>query len=225
MDRQRLHGHALALLLLGGSLGDQLGRKRVFVAGLVAFGGVHAVRAGADDRVPGWRPSPQGVGGAARPRQPLDPGGHLPPRRSGPWAIGAWSGMAGVTSSIGPFLGGWLIDTFSWRWIFFINVPLAAICIVIAIRRARDDPVELLDLRGAAITIALAAISCAAIEQGTSASPWPPWSAWCRWWRSTAVEHRSSHPMLPLGVSSRASSAGPTSTFAVYTRAERRSSW
>ena len=49
-------------------------------------------------------------------------------------AVGAWSGLAGVASAIGPFLGGWLIDAASWRYIFLINVPLAAVAVVVTLR-------------------------------------------------------------------------------------------
>ena len=61
---------------------------------------------------------------AARARQPRDHR-RVVPRRRPRAAIGAWSGLAGISGAVGPFLGGWLIDTFSWRWVFLINVPLA----------------------------------------------------------------------------------------------------
>ena len=49
-------------------------------------------------------------------------------------AIGAWSGLSGVSTALGPFVGGWLIDALSWRWIFFINVPLAVVVLLAALR-------------------------------------------------------------------------------------------
>lgn len=211
-----------SLLLLGGSMGDQLGRRRVFVSGLVVFTAASVLC--------GFAPSTgflvgaralQGVGGAL-----LVPGSlsilaatfHPDDRAR---AIGAWSGMAGVTSSLGPFLGGWLIDAFSWRLIFFINVPLAAIAVVVAVRHVpetRAPQRQPLDLVGAAlVTVALAGISYAAIEQGASAQG--PAAvvgaialvAFLMW------ERRSSHPMLPLGVfRSRQFSGANLTTFAVY---------
>jgi EmrB/QacA subfamily drug resistance transporter len=188
-----------ALLLLGGSLGDRLGRRRVFVAGLVVFTGASVLC--------GLAPGPgllvaaravQGVGGAL-----LVPGSmaiiaatfHADDRGR---AIGAWSGLSGVASSIGPFLGGWLIDAASWRWVFLINVPLAVVTIAIAVRHVPDtraEHQEPLDVPGAVlVTAALAAISYGAIEQivaivglglvGLVAF--------------VAVERASSHPMLPM---------------------------
>ena len=72
----------------------------------------------------------QGVGGAL-----LTPGSLALCRRRSPAedrarAIGAWSGLGGVAAAVGPFLGGWLVDAASWRWVFLINVPLAPRCVV-----------------------------------------------------------------------------------------------
>jgi MFS family permease len=81
-------------LLLGGSLGDHYGRRRIFVTGVVS------------DRGP---------------------------------AIGAWSGLGGVTAAIGPFLGGWLVQAASWRLIFLINLPLAALVVWVALRHVPES--------------------------------------------------------------------------------------
>ena len=211
-----------ALLLLGGSLGDQLGRRRVFVAGLLAFTAASMLCGIAPNTgfLIGAR-ALQGVGGAL-----LVPGSlsilaatfHPEDRAR---AIGAWSGMAGVTSSIGPFLGGWLIDAFSWRLIFFINVPLAAIAVAMTLRHVPETraPVRApLDLAGAAlITVSLAGISFAAIEQGSAASPYAAVVGVVALAAFLWVEHRSSHPMLPLDVfRSRQFSGANLTTFAVY---------
>src|SRR5262245_21024515 len=115
-----------ALILLGGSLGDRFGRKRIFQLGIVVFaaGSVLCAVAPTAPMLIVARVI-QGVGGAL-----LTPGSlaileasFRPDERSK--AIGAWSGLSGVASAIGPFLGGWLVDAASWRWIFLINVPLA----------------------------------------------------------------------------------------------------
>ncbi len=132
-----------ALLLVGGSLGDLYGRKLIFVWGLGGFtlasllcalapsvGVLIAARA------------LQGVGAAM-----LVPGslaiisGSFRDEDKGQ-AIGAWSGLSGVTTAVGPFIGGWLVDSVSWRLVFFINLPLALIAIAITLRyvpESRDE--------------------------------------------------------------------------------------
>ncbi|HEV3498637.1 MAG TPA: MFS transporter, partial [Actinomycetes bacterium] len=119
-----------SLLLLGGALGDRYGRRRVFEVGVVAFtcasvlcgvaptlGSLVAARA------------VQGIGGAL-----LVPGSlallsaSFAPEDRGT-AVGAWSGLAGAFSAIGPFLGGWLVDGVSWRLVFLINLPVAALVV------------------------------------------------------------------------------------------------
>jgi predicted MFS family arabinose efflux permease len=124
-----------SLILVAGSLGDIVGRRRVFLVGVIWFA-VASVLCG-------LAPNPltlivaralQGVGGAL-----LTPGslailqsGFRPEDRAR--AIGAWSGLAGVSTAIGPFLGGWLVIEASWRWIFWINVPLAAVVVLVTLR-------------------------------------------------------------------------------------------
>ena len=134
-----------ALILIGGSLGDHLGRKRIFLIGVVIFTAASVWC--------GLAPGPQqliiaravqGVGGAL-----LTPGSlaiisaAFPVGERG-GAIGLWSGASALTSAVGPLLGGFLIDAISWRWIFFINVPLALATFLIGIWRvpeSRDDEV------------------------------------------------------------------------------------
>ena len=114
-----------SLILLGGSLGDHYGRKRVFMLGVALFtaASVWCGLAPSAGQLIAAR-AVQGVGGAL-----LTPGslaiisasfGEGERGR----AIGLWSGFSAITSALGPVLGGWLIDTLSWRWIFFLNVPL-----------------------------------------------------------------------------------------------------
>jgi EmrB/QacA subfamily drug resistance transporter len=192
-----------ALLLLGGSLGDRYGHRTVFVAGAAVFT-VASVLCG-------FAPTTgfliaartlQGVGGAM-----LVPGSlaiiaatfHPDDRGR---AIGAWSGLAGVASSLGPFLGGWLIDSVSWRLVFLINVPLAAATIWISIRHVPDTRSSLhapIDIPGAAlITVALAGISYAAIDHGSGAAIIAAVVGAIALVGFLVVEHRSTHPMLPL---------------------------
>ena len=115
------------LLLVGGALGDRYGRRRIFVVGVVWFALSSLVCALAPDAgvlIAGR--ALQGVGGAL-----LTPGSlailqasFTPDDRAR--AIGAWSGLGGVATAIGPFAGGFLISAVSWRLIFLINLPLAA---------------------------------------------------------------------------------------------------
>lgn len=129
-----------ALMLLGGSLGDLYGRRRVFTLGLAGFGVASALCALAPsiDVLIAAR-AVQGVAGAL-----LVPGSlsiisssfHGDDRAR---AVGAWSGLAGVASAVGPFLGGWLVDSGSWRLVFLINLPLTVVGIAIARRHVPES--------------------------------------------------------------------------------------
>src|SRR5947208_2852600 len=86
-------------------------------------------------------------------------------------AIGTWSGFTAMTTALGPVLGGWLIEHLSWRWVFFINLPLAVLVVVISLARvpeSRDEEmVQRLDGWGAALaTVGLCGITFALIEAG-----------------------------------------------------------
>lgn len=211
-----------ALLLLGGSLGDRFGRRRMFVTGLAWFTLASLLC--------GVAPTPgvliaaraiQGVGGAL-----LVPGSlsiiaaAFHPADRGR-AIGAWSGLAGVTASIGPFLGGWMIDAVSWRLIFLINVPLAAAAIAVAVRHVpetRSYDRRPLDFTGALlVTTALAGISYAAIEHSGAASALAAAVGVCALAGFLVVERSSPHPMLPLRIFRSGQFTGTNlTTLAVY---------
>lgn len=128
-----INGYTLTLaafVLLGGALGDHLGRRRIFVTGVVWFT-LASLVCGIAPNVETLIAARvlQGVGGAL-----LAPGSLALLQSSfreedRARAIGAWSGLAGATTALGPFVGGFLIDQVSWRWIFLINVPLAIIII------------------------------------------------------------------------------------------------
>jgi MFS family permease len=124
-----------ALILVGGSMGDQFGRKRIFLAGVVVFtiASVGCGLAGSTGSLIVAR-AVQGVGAAF-----LVPGSlaiisatfdDVDRGR----AIGTWSGFSAITSAIGPVAGGWLIEHAGWRSVFFLNVPLAAIVIMLSAR-------------------------------------------------------------------------------------------
>ncbi|WP_212911047.1 MFS transporter [Streptomyces sp. TS71-3] len=144
------------LILLGGALGDHLGRRRIFVVGVVWFAaGSLLCGVTPDDVVLVLARALQGIGGAL-----LTPGSLAliqasfhPDDRSR--AVGLWSGLGGVGAAIGPFVGGWLVDGPGWRWVFLLNVPLALVCVPIALRHVPEsrDPTSTgrFDILGAAL--------------------------------------------------------------------------
>jgi EmrB/QacA subfamily drug resistance transporter len=147
-----------SLLLVGGALGDRMGRRRIFVAGVALFAMASAACGLAEDvRQLVAARALQGLGGAL-----LVPGSlaliasAFPAALRGR-AIGTWSGSTAVATAIGPVLGGWLVGAVSWRAVFWINLPLAAVVIAIAVWRVpetRQAGARPLDLAGAAIVTA-----------------------------------------------------------------------
>ena len=141
-----LNGYLLtlaSLILLGGSLGDRYGRRRIFMlgTGLFTFASLLCAIAPSDEALVAARLL-QGIGGAL-----LTPGSlamiessFRPDDRAR--AIGAWSGLGGVATAIGPLLGGYLVDAVSWRAIFLINLPLGIFVIAMAARHVPEtrDP-------------------------------------------------------------------------------------
>jgi EmrB/QacA subfamily drug resistance transporter len=208
-----LNGYTLTLaafILLGGSLGDVLGRRRVFVLGALGFA-VASLLCAAAPTAPllvGARLL-QGIAGAL-----LTPGSLaiLSASFTGTdraAAIGAWSGFSGLAGAAGPFVGGYLIDALSWRWIFLLNLPLAAAVVAVSTRHvpeSRDDEAPArIDVAGAALGAgALGSLTYGLIDAGARGAT--PVSVACLAVAVLAggafvqVERRSSHPMLPLAV-------------------------
>ena len=129
-----------ALILVGGSLGDQYGRKRVFVTGVVLFTAASALCGlAASSRVLIIGRGVQGIGAAL-----LVPGSlaiisaTFDDRTRG-GAIGTWSGFSAMTTAIGPVAGGWLIEHVSWRAVFFLNVPLAIVVLALSWRYVAES--------------------------------------------------------------------------------------
>jgi EmrB/QacA subfamily drug resistance transporter len=192
-----------AFILLGGSLGDLYGRRRTFVGGLILFTGASVV-CGAAPTVEALVAARalQGLGAAL-----LVPGSLAivsavfdPDDRS--TAISAWSGLAGISTAIGPFVGGWLIASVSWRAVFLINVPLAAVAVAITMRhvpetRDEEETERVPDVPGAVIVaVALGAVAYGLIESqavwtmvGVAAAA-----------AFVVVERGRPHPMLPLEI-------------------------
>src|SRR5579859_6535942 len=216
------------LLLLGGTLGDSYGRRKVFQIGIVWFA-VASLLCGLapNAAVLIAARALQGVGGAL-----LTPGSLAILQASFAEedrmaAIGAWSGLGGVATAIGPFLGGWLIGAVSWRLVFFINLPLAVVVVAIAARHVPETkspgPVPRLDIKGAAcISGALAGITYGLIAAssdgwGSAAVLVPLAVGAVLLGLFVLVEARERQPMLPLGVfASRQFSAANAVTFVVY---------
>lgn len=214
-----------ALLLLGGSLGDRYGRRRLLQIGLVAFtlASIACGFAPTIHLLVAARAA-QGIGGAL-----LVPGSLAiitasfdPDDRA--WAVGAWSGMAGLATAIAPFLGGWLIDAVSWRAVFFINVPLATAALALSrkVPESRDEgaPAKL-DIAGAVTgSIALGTISFALIESNNGIGATEIVAAIIGLTCIVAfvlVERHSDHPMIPAGIfGSRQFVGANLATVAVY---------
>jgi EmrB/QacA subfamily drug resistance transporter len=215
------------LLLLGGSLGDHFGRRRMFVVGIVWFA-VASVICGiapSAEALIGAR-ALQGIGGAL-----LTPGSlaiieaTFRPSDRAP-AIGAWTGLGGVATAIGPLLGGLLTMTVSWRLVFFINLPLTAIALWAAIRHVPESRAEgepRLDFAGATLT----ALGLAGITYALTEGPVLGWTSAAVLISAVAgvaalvafvlVERFSSHPLLPLDMfRSHQFTAANVVTFVIY---------
>jgi EmrB/QacA subfamily drug resistance transporter len=197
-----------SLVLVGGSLGDLYGRRRVFALGIAIFA-VASVACGLarDINELILARAAQGIGAAL-----LVPGSlaiisaSFPENERGR-AIGTWSGMSAITGAAGPVIGGWLIEHASWRWAFFINLPLAAVTLAITFWQVPESRGEMrarrLDWPGALlVTVGLGLIVFALLESSSQG------------WRSgrvvgglaagvaalvlfVVVESRSAAPILP----------------------------
>ena len=139
-------------------------------------------------------------------------------------AIGAWSGLAGIAGAVGPFLGGWLIDTFSWRWVFFVNVPIAVVAVAITLRHVPESRAETnqpIDGWGAVLAaLGLTTLCWALIESDSGVGAAQIVSGLVGVGAIAAfliVEARSSHPMLPLRLFRNRTFSGTNgTTLAVY---------
>jgi len=216
-----------SLLVVGGSLGDLFGRRRMYLVGLVSFAAASVVCGIAPDI---------GLLIAARCLQGVAAAFLVPESlaiisasfqvQDRGRAIGTWSGLGGIATAIGPFLGGWLIDSVSWRLVFLINVPLVLATIAITVAHVpetkdsdADHRVDILG--GAVLALGLGGVVYALIE-----GPSDDWAgasvilgilgvvALVGW---VLVERHSTHPMVPLEVfRSRQFSGSNLATFLVY---------
>ena len=217
-----------SLLLIGGSLGDIFGERRVFALGVVGFGvtSVFCAVAPTIETLVVAR-ALQGVAGAA-----LTPAAlavivsNFAPDERGK-AVGAWTAWGGIGTVLGPLIGGQLVDTASWRWIFALNVPIVLITFILILRWVPEgrerDPNARVDLVGAGLcALGLAGMTFGLIEQplrgwgdpmvalplGLGALLFAGFIAW---------EAKTPNPMLPLGLFRRHNFAfGNIETFAMY---------
>ena len=224
-------GYALTLaafLLLGGSLGDRYGRKKIFSIGVVWFAVASALC--------GIAPTSalliaarvlQGVGGAllAPASLAILQATFRPDDRAR--AIGAWSGLGGVAAAAGPLVGGYLLAIGSWRWVFFINLPVAAVVVVITARHVPESRDPTSSGRVDTVGATLAVVFLASLTYGLIEAPTRGWSSpavvACLVVAAVAapvflvVEHRRANPMLPLRLfRSRQFSGANGVTFVVY---------
>ncbi len=200
-----------ALILVGGSAGDRFGRRRVFASGIAVF---TAASIGC-----GFAPNVtvliaarvvQGVGGALLVPVSLAIISAAFPAPERGKAIGTWAGFSAVATALGPVLGGWLVDTVSWRAIFFVNVPIAVIALGIAFRHvpeSRKPPEDSpLDWPGGF----LAALGLGALAYGLTAASERDWThpSVSGALIASAIlmiafvrrEARAASPMLPFGL-------------------------
>ncbi|MBW8484415.1 MFS transporter [Actinomadura parmotrematis] len=197
-----------ALLLLGGALGDRYGHRRVFGAGLALFT--------AASLACGLAPTSgtliaarllQGAGGALLVPGSLAMIDATIDRADRGAAIGRWAGFSGVASAIGPFLGGWLVDAASWRWVFLINLPLAAVTLATlrGVPETRATATGRLDVAGAiSVTAGLGGAVYALIE--IPAHGWTPLATALAAAGAAGlalfplIESRAADPLLPLSM-------------------------
>ncbi|MFJ4987147.1 MFS transporter [Streptomyces sp. NPDC088732] len=217
-----------ALILLGGALGDRFGRRKIFMIGTVWFALASLMCGLAPDiHVLIAARALQGIGGAL-----LTPGSLALIQSSfasddRARAIGVWSGLGGIAGALGPLLGGWLVDSVSWRWVFFINLPMAALVLAVSSRHVPESRDESatggFDVAGAVLgAVGLAGITYALIDAGGHQAT-PVAVAVSGFLGLAALagfvwtERRSSHPMLPPGLfANRQFTAANLVTFAVY---------
>jgi EmrB/QacA subfamily drug resistance transporter len=217
-----------SFLLVGGSLGDVIGERRVFVAGIGGFGVTSLLCALAPtiETLVAAR-ALQGISGALLTPAALAVIVRTFAESERAQAVGAWTAWGGIGTVLGPVVGGQLVDSASWRWIFLINLPLVLGTLFIVSRAVPADaprrPGTRLDLAGAGLcALGLAGITFGLIEQPV------------RGWSDPAVafaliagvallavfvlyERRAAHPMLPLGLFGRRNfAAGNIETFAMY---------
>ena len=197
-----------SLLLVGGSLGDIHGRRKIFLIGVALFA-LGSACCGVSNSITALIAARgfQGAGGALLLPGSLAIINAAFPREERGRAIGIWSGFSAITAAVGPVLGGWLVDHASWRWVFFINPPIAVLILGITFWRLSESRDEggshRLDWPGALLaTVALGGITFAMIEghQNTGLSIVAASAGTVALAALLIVEMRSPDPMLRLSL-------------------------
>ncbi len=197
-----------ALILVGGSLGDHYGRRRIFSLGVLVFAAASMICGLAQnpEQLIAAR-AVQGIGGAMLVPGSLSIISAAFSEEDRGKAIGTWSGFSGITAALGPVLGGFLIQTVSWRAAFFINVPLAAVVLFLVARHvpeSRDPDAARLDFPGATLaTLGLGGIVFGLIQSSETGFGNLPVILGLLIGAAALiafifVERRSREPMMPL---------------------------
>lgn len=224
-----VNGYTLALaslVLVGGAIGDRLGRRRVYLGGMVLFAvgsALCALSANAGQLV-AFR-IVQGIGAALATPGALAIIQASYVREDRAPAIGTWAGLSGVAAAIGPFVGGWLLEYAGWPWIFWVNVPLCVLVVIVCLRYTPESrnpsAARGFDVVGAVLSVVvLAALTYALTTASVGTTP----AVWAGaaisvlagaafLWRERVAEH----PLLPLGLfRDRVFTAANLMTFLVY---------
>jgi len=199
-----------ALILVGGSLGDRFGRRRMFLLGVLMFAVASAGCAVSQNiaQLIAAR-CVQGIGGALLIPESLALISASFDEKHRGAAIGTWSGFSAITMAIGPLLGGWFVQALSWRLVFVINVPIAAVIVIVTqryIAESRDEndnePVDWLGAAIATVALGLLVFGFIALQNAhldmrgvaTVAAGTVLLAVF------VYVERRSRSPMIPLGI-------------------------
>jgi EmrB/QacA subfamily drug resistance transporter len=217
-----------SLLLIGGSLGDLLGERRIFVLGVGGFGVTSLLCAVAPtiETLIAAR-ALQGVSGALLTPAALAVIVRTFTEAERGRAVGAWTAWGGIGTVLGPVVGGQLVDAASWRWIFALNLPIVAATLVLVLRALPADPPRRADARIDYVGALLCAFGLAGITFGLIEQPlrgfgspvvFVPLVAGVLLLIAFVVyERRTPAPMLPLGLFRRRNfTVGNAETFAVY---------
>lgn len=206
-----VNGYMLTLasfILLGGAAGDRFGRRRIFLMGLLAFAGASLMCAVAP--TVNWLIAArlaQGFAAALLVPTSLAIIGSAFSGEARGRAIGTWAGSAALTTAFGPPLGGWLVDSISWRAIFFVNLPIAALAALFILRTPEDrgaDNEQPLDFTGALLAVLSLGLICYSLitlgkgerALGLSGLVAAAIAVGC----FGATEQRAEQPMMPLSL-------------------------